>query len=202
MEVLKAISPVRLPNGTDGSVDPTGEDLKGPMKKGASKKGKKKIIGLKKLAKDRHGEEWTKLCSNGLGLCCVVQVIEGKVTCDCDTFMNEGQCLETIRYGLIFERRFPTSEEMPVQGPATDWNDVRKKAFDKMLSNYGDVDEDVNVDNSIFGDDFLSSKPPLVNPFGGKLERKLFRQRDEKIQYDVSYSGYDSKLGLMKYCEE
>ena len=54
----------------------------------------------------------------------------------------------------------------------TDWNDVRKKALNKMLSTYGKDDEDEGVDDSIFGDDFLCSKPPLVNPFGGMLERK------------------------------
>ena len=51
-------------------------------------------------------------------------------------------------------------------------------------------------------DDFLSSKPPLVNPFGGMLERKLFHTCDGKIKYDVSYSEYYSELGLSKYCEE
>ena len=133
----------------------------------------------------------------------MVQVMEGNVTCDCNTFMDEGQCLESKRYGLIFEQIFPTEEEMPVvPPPGTDWNDVREKAFDKMLSYYGEDDEDEGVDDSIFGEDFLCLKPPLINPFGGMLERKLFRTCDGKIKYDVSYSEYYSELGLSKYCEE
>ena len=139
---------------------------------------------LRELYKsDRFGEDWKKLVFTGYGNFSMCRVDKSTVTCDCQEFIERGSCFHSKYFGLIFRKKVPRKQDMPVCGPGVDWANIAETCLKRIICAYP------KIYDSARDTKMLEASPPDTNPFRD-LKRCII---DDNSLDDIGYTPIRTK---------